>query len=160
MVEDVSVTVGKNLTLPCPPHTLTLNSFYHWGGQDATGPWFLRSAKHYMITNDGTLLFANVKKSDLEYINNVENGVSCVIESKGEIRRLKFSQRFLLHEVGGTTILIKFVSGCIFVAINIDTHVLAQETYCETFISNFDYRPVCMCILCRAFHYTNTMSMH
>ena len=133
MVEEVSVTVGKNLTLPCPPHTSTLNPFYHWGGQDATGPWFLRSAEHYMITNDGTLLFANVKKSDLEYINNVGNGVSCVIESKGEIRRLTFSQRFLLHEVGGITIF--FVAKYLFVAINIDDRALAQEAHCKTFVS-------------------------
>ncbi len=104
-LDEVQVTVGKDLTLTCPPRTLSRNVFYHWGGRrGVTGAWFLPQAKHYMIMEDGTLLFANVKDKDLEYFNVVKNGVSCSIESKGKNKRLAFSQRFLLLEVGGTNI--------------------------------------------------------
>lgn len=96
------VRVGKELALACPPRTLSRNVFYHWGGRrGVTGAWFLPQAKHYMIMNDGTLLFANVKQEDLEYFNVVKNGVSCSIESKGKSKRFAFSQRFLLNKVGG-----------------------------------------------------------
>ena len=102
-MEETTVTVGENLTLTCPPRTLSRNVFYHWGGRQGTlGVWFIPPAKHYMIMEDGTLLFANVKRQDLQYFNVVKNGVSCSIESKGKNRRLAFSQRFLLREVGGT----------------------------------------------------------
>ncbi|XP_028410884.1 contactin-5-like [Dendronephthya gigantea] len=100
-VEVKEVTVGKDLALTCPPRTLSRNVFYHWGGQrGVTGAWFLPQAKHYMIMNDGTLLFAHVKNEDLEYFNVVKNGVSCSIESKGKSKRFAFSQRFLLSGVG------------------------------------------------------------
>lgn len=65
-----------------------------------TGAWFLPGAAHYMITQEGTLLFANVRNSDVEYFNVEKNGVSCGIESKGTSKRLAFSQRFLLQSVG------------------------------------------------------------
>ena len=101
-VEEAEATVGRELTLACPPRTLSRNVFYHWGGrQGVTGVWFLPNAKHYMITEDGALLFANVKDDDLEYFNVQKNGVSCSIESKGKTKRLAFSQKFLLREVGG-----------------------------------------------------------
>ena len=102
VLEEAQVTVGKDLALACPPRTLSRNVFYHWGGrQGAGGVWFLPNAKHHMIMEDGTLLFANVKDDDLEYLNVQKNGISCSIESKGTIKRLAFSQRFLLREVGG-----------------------------------------------------------
>jgi hypothetical protein len=101
-IADKDVTVGKDLALTCPPRTLSRNVFYHWGGREGvTGAWFLPQAKHYMIMEDGTLLFANVQYKDLEYFNVVKNGVSCSIESKGKTKRFAFSQKFLLNEVGG-----------------------------------------------------------
>ena len=88
VVEEASgVTVGKSLTLPCPTHTrLTLNSLYHWGGSGPTRVWFLCPAKRCMITKDGTLLLG------------MKNVMSFVIESKGAIGRMAFSQQFLLRE--------------------------------------------------------------
>ena len=101
IIESKDVTVGKDLALTCPPRTLSRNIFYHWGGrQGITGAWFLPQAKHYMIMEDGTLLFANVRDQDLEYFNVVKNGVSCGIESKGTTKRFAFSQKFLLIEAG------------------------------------------------------------
>lgn len=54
-----------------------------------------------MIMEDGSLLFASVKDEDIEYFNVQMNGVSCSIESKGDTKRLSFSQRFLLKQTGG-----------------------------------------------------------
>ncbi|XP_046839549.1 contactin-5-like [Xenia sp. Carnegie-2017] len=100
-VEEALVTVGKDFALTCPPRKLSRDVFFHWGGRrGTTGAWFLTSAKHYMIMENGTLLFANVRKKDLEVFNVEKNGVSCVIESK-EYKNLAFSQRFLLREISG-----------------------------------------------------------
>ena len=105
ITEGKDVTVGKDLALTCPPRTLSRNVFFHWGGrQGVTGAWFLPQAKHYMIMENGTLLFANVRDKDLEYFNVVKGGVSCGIESKGTTKRFAFSQKFLLIEVGGKNI--------------------------------------------------------